>query len=68
MNRDCPTCHHFLPAGKQVRGGGHASFVDCCTNPAITNRHGVYATALARRWDERCGPDARHWTHPELQE
>mgnify|MGYP001176587017 CR=1 FL=1 len=58
--RTCATCRHVLPAGKPAPNGRRYG-VECCTHPKVRNQAGIYATVLARRPDEKCGPDARGW-------
>ena len=59
--RTCASCRHVLPAGRPARDGGVYG-VECCTHPRVQRSSaGVYATSLARRADERCGPDAILW-------
>lgn len=52
IHRTCDTCRHYEPK---------RWFVPCCTHPRQRNRFGCYAISLARRSDERCGPDAILW-------
>ncbi len=42
--------------------GGRTYAVDCCVHERVRNAHGVLAISLARRHDERCGPDGAFWT------
>lgn len=62
-DRPCSTCAHYLPRDHPHQDrGGRTYAVDCCVHERVRNAHGVLAISLARRHDERCGPDGAFWT------
>jgi hypothetical protein len=59
-DRSCADCKHGVVPGAPAPDGQRYT-VEVCYHPKVRNKHGGYATSLARRHDDRCGPAGRGW-------